>query len=82
MSDINKFAFVVEGAETVSRCISRYATFEQIYLGLRNGPSRAVRGLEEALTKLYAEILKYLSKPKRYFEEHTPSGSSSQFRST
>ena len=81
MSDINKFAFVVEGAETVSRCISRFATFEQIYLYYRKRPSRAGKGLEEALVKLYATILIYLGKAKKYFEEHTPSMFSSDSRS-
>ena len=71
--DINKFAFVVESAETIARSISRYATFEQIYLGHDASASRAVEGLKKALVKLYAAILIYLSKAKKYFEESTPS---------
>lgn len=79
VSDINIFAFVVEGAETVSRCISRFATFEQIYLKYGNRPSRVIKVLEEALVKLYAAILIYLGRAKKYFEEHTPSGSCHPF---
>ena len=64
----------MEGAETIARSLSRYATFEQIYLGCGNSTTRAVKGLEEALVKLYAVILVYLGRTKYYFEEHTPSG--------
>ena len=79
VSDVNTFAFLVEGAETIARNISRYATFEHIYLGYDNTATRAVKGLKEALVKLYAAILIYLGKAKKYFEEHTPSGSGSTF---
>ncbi|KAF6227916.1 hypothetical protein HO133_007644 [Letharia lupina] len=72
VSDINKFAFIVEGAETMARSISRYATFEQIYLPYDTTASRAMKGLEDALVRLYAAILIYLAKAKRYFEESTP----------
>ena len=65
----------MEGAETIARSLSRYATFEQIYLGSSKSTTRAAKGLEEALVKLYAVILVYLGRAKLYFEEHTPSGS-------
>lgn len=76
VSDINKFAFAVEGAETIARSISRHATLEQIYLRYDTLATRAVKGLEDALVRLYAAILIYLAKTKRYFDEPTPSGSS------
>ena len=63
----------MEGAETIARDISRYAMFECIYLGYENIATRAVKGLKEALVKLYAAILIYLGKAKKYFEERTPS---------
>lgn len=75
ISDINKFAFIVEGAETIAHSISRYATFEEIYLGSNSTATLAVKGLEEALVKLYIAILAYLVKAKKYFEEHTQSES-------
>ncbi|KAL9066249.1 MAG: hypothetical protein Q9161_007706 [Pseudevernia consocians] len=71
VSDINKFAFVVEGAETIARSISRHATFEQIYLHHDTIYTRAIKGLEEAVVKLYAANLIYLAKAKKYFEEPT-----------
>ena len=65
----------MEGAETIARSLSRYATFEQIYLVYDKNTTRAIKGLEEALVRLYAGILVYLGRAKYYFEEHTPSGS-------
>ncbi len=73
VGDINKFAFAVEGAETIARSISRHATFEQIYLRYDTIATRAVKDLEEALVKLYAASLIYLARIKGYFEEQTPS---------
>ena len=63
----------MEGAETIARNISRYARFECIYLGYDNTATRAVKDLKEALIKLYAAILIYLGKVKKYFAESTPS---------
>ena len=82
VSDINKFAFVVEGAETIAHSISRYATFEEIYLRSNGTATPAIKGLEEALVKLYIAILAYLVKAKKYFEEHTSSELCSAIRPT
>ena len=79
VSDINRFAFVVEGAEKIAHSISRYATFEQIYLKYEDRPTRAVKGLEEALIKLYAVILTYLGKANKYFGERSLSKPYSYF---
>ena len=70
VNDINKFAFVVEGAESISRMISRYAIFEDICL-LRK--SATVTELEKALTRLYASIILYFLKVKIFFEQNTAS---------
>lgn len=72
VNDINKFAFVVEGAESISRTISRYAIFEDIYLLRR---SDTVAALEEALIRLYASILLYLLKVKSFSSRAQPVGS-------
>ena len=68
----------MEGAETIARSISRHATFEQIYLHHDTIVTRAMKGLEEAVVKLYAANLIYLAKAKKYFEEPTLSESCSQ----
>lgn len=65
----------MEGAETIAHSISRHATFEAIYLGDNSTATGALKGLEEALIKLYIVILAYLVKAKKYFEEHTSSES-------
>ena len=66
VSDIVKFGFVVEGAESIARMIGRYAVFEQIYLRSR---SKASTELENALIKLYSTILMYQSKAKHFFDQ-------------
>ena len=69
MGDIEKFAFVTEGAEVIARTIDRCAIFESIYL--QNSSSSLKNRLEASLTLLYAAILRYLAKAKHYFEEST-----------
>ncbi|KAL8992531.1 MAG: hypothetical protein Q9169_007030 [Polycauliona sp. 2 TL-2023] len=56
--------------ETVAHCITRYAIFEQVY-AQRN--TTASSELESALTALYAELLTFLAKAKRYFQTPTAS---------
>ena len=67
-SDINTFSFLVEEIERTCRMISRYAMFEEIYLCRT---SSSTDELKEALTRLYASILLYLSKAKSFFEQKT-----------
>lgn len=73
VSDINKYAFTVEGAETIARTISRYGTFEQIYLRHQKMTTKAIKELETALVKLYATTLIYFTRMKQYFEQGTAS---------
>ena len=69
VSDIVKFEFVVEGVEAITRIISRYAIFEDLYL--RNS-SQPTENLKKALTGLYTAILLYLYKAKAFFQQSTP----------
>ena len=66
ISDIAKFDFVVEGAESIARMMGRYAVFEEIYL---RRTSKASVELENALIRLYSTILMYQSKAKRFFDQ-------------
>ena len=66
ISDIVKFDFVVEGAESIARMLGRYAIFEEIYL---RRTSKASMELENALVRLYSTILMYESKAKRFFDQ-------------
>ena len=76
VSDINKFNFVVEGAETIARSIARFAIFEDLYLHRGTLETKSEKALEEALIRLYATILVYLARVKLYFEQSTASSSS------
>ena len=65
---------MVEGMELVSRLITRYAIFENLYLKPTVGAAAAAKDqLTEALLKLYAAILSYLSKARRYYDRSTAS---------
>lgn len=75
ISDINKFNFVVEGAETIARSIARFAIFEDLYLHRGTLETKSEKALEEALIRLYATILVYLARAKLYFEQSTASPS-------
>jgi hypothetical protein len=56
------------GMEFVSSLIIRYMEFERLYLGR---PSALTHQLEDALCNLYAAVLVYLSKARRYFTDRT-----------
>lgn len=56
---------IVENLETVSHLITRYAILEQLYLQ-RNSPARDQ--LHEMIVHLYAEVLTFLAKAKKYFQ--------------
>lgn len=61
---------MAEGMEFISGMITRYAIFEKLYLRTSEGSatkSEAEGHLNEALCKLYAAVLQYLSKAKRYY---------------
>ena len=70
VSDKQVFGATVECLETISHLVSRYAIFEDLY----TQRDTAARGeLEAMLTGLYAEILIFLSKAKKYFQASTAS---------
>lgn len=69
VGDIVKFDLVVEGAESISRMIGRYAVFGDIYL---RRTSKASIELENALVRLYSTILVYQSKGKSFFDQSSP----------
>lgn len=57
----------------IAKIISRFAIFEQLYLFHSKLVSQSQKALEEALVRLYAVIIRYLAKAKRYFEQNTAS---------
>lgn len=62
---MQKHAFVVEGASTISQMICRHALFEQLYLQKDTPDSRE---LKDTLVDLYVDIMVYFSKATAYFE--------------
>ena len=68
VSDTQTFGAMIETLETVSRLITRYAMFEELYLQ-RASSVRAE--LLEALTILYTEILTVLANANKYFRTST-----------
>ena len=59
---------MVEGAETIAYSIDHYAIIEELYL--RSGSATSTK-LQDRLTVLYAQLLRYLIKAKQYFETNT-----------
>lgn len=70
VSDKQVFGATLEGLETISHLITRYAIFEDLYMQ-RDTAARG--GLEAMLTGLYAEVLISLAKTKKYFQTPTAS---------
>lgn len=68
LKDSSVFGSTVSGLETVSHLVTQYAEFERAYM------QRATHGIaqiEPLLTSLYAEILMFLAKAKKYFQMPT-----------
>ena len=60
----------IANLETVSHLITRYAILEELYLE-RSSAARVQ--LEDMVVRLYAEVLTYLAKAKKYFQSPTKS---------
>lgn len=63
---------MVEGLAWIAELICRHAVLEDLYL---RETSKAAEELQRALVTMYAAVLIYLSKAKRYLEQ----GSASQY---
>ena len=72
VNDKKVFGEVLENLETISHLITRYAMFEELYLQ-RNSAARAE--LEMKVISLYAEVLTFLGKARKYFQTSTRSKS-------
>jgi hypothetical protein len=66
INDVEKYEFVAENIEVVSRCLCRCRILEQLYLG---GTAAGVAQLESALVRLYGAILICLTKFKNFFNQ-------------
>ena len=65
VNDQHAFGSTVTDLESISRLITRYAIFEEVYL---RQPSKCRSELETTLIGLYVEVLSHLAKIRQYFE--------------
>ena len=70
LNDADMFDHLIDGLEIVVRVVARYTIFEEIYF---SSVSKARKHLEEQLVNLYAAVLRYLCKARRYYSHHTAS---------
>ncbi|KAL8879662.1 MAG: hypothetical protein Q9198_002768 [Flavoplaca austrocitrina] len=68
VNDTNVSVSTILGLETVSYLITRYAILENVHTRRNTAASTQ---LEPLLTGLYAEVLMFLAKAKKYFETPT-----------
>ncbi len=65
LNDRKVLGETIENLETVSHLITRYAILEDLYLQHRS-PARDQ--LEDMIVRLYAEILTFLAKARKYLQ--------------
>ena len=70
MNDKKSFEEMIESLEIVSHLITRYAVFEELYL---QRESTARHELEDMVVRLYAEILTFLAKARKYLQSSATS---------
>lgn len=71
MNDRQVLGETIENLETVSRLITRYAILEDLYLK-RKSPSHDQ--LKDMIVRLYAEILTFLTRAKKYLQSPAKGG--------
>ncbi|MCJ1353154.1 MAG: hypothetical protein MMC33_003139 [Icmadophila ericetorum] len=70
VNDSQTFGAMIDGVETVTNLITRYAIVEQLYLR-PDTISMAKGQLSLSITRLYTAVLEYLLKAKRYYDRKT-----------
>ena len=68
ISENQIYSSTVGGIELVSRLITQYATVEMLYL---KGSGKIETQLTKALVRLYASILIFLARAKKFFSRRT-----------
>ncbi len=67
VNDVQTFGAMADGIEMITQLITRYALFETVYL--KHDEDTEVRDIiKPPLVKLYAAVLRYLSKAKQYYD--------------
>ena len=70
MNDKKTFEELIESLEAVSHLITRYAMFEELYL---QRESAARHELEDMIVCLYAEVLTFLAKARKFLQSSATS---------
>ncbi|THY03737.1 hypothetical protein D6D02_08094 [Aureobasidium pullulans] len=68
INDAKTFDAMIEGLEIISRVVTRYGLVEILYM---KGTSDAQKQLREQLIVLYAAVLRYLCKARRFYSHNT-----------
>ncbi|KAI9654256.1 MAG: hypothetical protein M1829_000950 [Trizodia sp. TS-e1964] len=69
INDSQIFGAMVEGMESVSKVITKYAITEKLYLQQRSNSIETE--FKQSLVKLYTSVLVYLSSAKRYYSQNS-----------
>ena len=72
VNDVQAFGVVAEGVERVSQLLTQFALFETVYLRDTADPAKQ-KIITPPLVKLYAAILRVLSRAKQYYGRSTGS---------
>ena len=75
MNDKKSFEELIESLEAVSHLITRYAIFEELCL---QRESAARHELEDLIVRLYAEVLTFLAKARKYLRSSATSEKSTR----
>jgi hypothetical protein len=68
VDDCQAFGSVLEGMELIAHLVNRYAIIEDLYL---REDLPVTEQLKQAIIKMYATVLRYLSEAKRYYSQNT-----------
>ena len=75
VNDKKNFEELIESLEAISHLITRYAIFEELYL---QRESAARHELEDMIVHLYAEVLTFLAKARKYLQNSATSKKSTR----
>lgn len=80
ISEVQVFGAMIDDVESIARMLAQYRIFEDVYLPGEH--SEVEVRLEDALVRLYAEILQQLGRIIKFFSESTTSKFNIQSRSS
>lgn len=70
LNDVKTFEAMIEGLEITARVVAQYSLVEILYL---KGHTEAKKQLQGQVTILYAAVLRYLCRARKYYSHNTAS---------